>query len=231
MRSDIRIIVCILNRLSVRQFLKETFAAGFSACIAILVSLTILCLQIASVKGTFQDGIAHVVYSLFKRTWGHANQFPTAYTASLQSSAFKVVNTYLQGTFININAYLSASHGFVSRHIFDIHYYTLIVFFLVMSVLVLLRAEARPLAKNRQSSIALVVAAWFSILAPLSWYIVFKAHSFIHAHMDFIVWYMPFTLFGFAVCGLAVSNLFTDLIRRGREKKTPSSTSAKTVAA
>ena len=38
----------------------------------------------------------------------------------------------------------------------------------------------------------LVLATWFSILAPFSWYIIFKAHSFIHMHMNFIVWQMPF---------------------------------------
>jgi hypothetical protein len=49
---------------------------------------------------------------------------------------------------------------------------------------------------------------WFSLLAPLSWFVIFKAHSYIHTHMNFIVWQMPFTFFGFAACGLLVERFF-----------------------
>jgi peptidoglycan/LPS O-acetylase OafA/YrhL len=50
---------------------------------------------------------------------------------------------------------------------------------------------------------ALVVTTWLSLLAPLSWLVVFKAHSQDHTHMNFVVWQMPFTLLGFALVGAA----------------------------
>ena len=59
-------------------------------------------------------------------------------------------------------------------------------------------------AAQQQQHIALIWTAWFSILAPLSWYVIFKAHSFIHTHMSFLLWQMPFTFFGFAVFSAAV---------------------------
>jgi hypothetical protein len=34
--------------------------------------------------------------------------------------------------------------------------------------------------------------------------VVFKAHSYIHTQMNFIVWQLPFTLFAGAVCSLAI---------------------------
>jgi hypothetical protein len=49
----------------------------------------------------------------------------------------------------------------------------------------------------------------FSILAPLSWLIIFKAHSYVHTFMNNIVWQMPFTIYGFAVCGLVIQSLVT----------------------
>jgi ABC-type multidrug transport system permease subunit len=61
--------------------------------------------------------------------------------------------------------------------------------------------------EEKQKRVALIFATWFSILAPLSWFIIFKSHSYLHVHMNFIVWQMPFVFFGFAVCGLVVKSL------------------------
>ena len=51
-------------------------------------------------------------------------------------------------------------------------------------------------------------ATWFSFLAPLSWFVIFKAHSHCHTHMNFLVWQMPFTILGVALCGVASRGLF-----------------------
>ena len=48
---------------------------------------------------------------------------------------------------------------------------------------------------------ALTATLWVSLLAPLSWFVIFKGHSAIHTHMNPIVWYMPFLLFGFILTG------------------------------
>jgi hypothetical protein len=61
--------------------------------------------------------------------------------------------------------------------------------------------------------LALVGATWFSILAPLSWFVIFKAHAYVHPHMDYIAWHMPFVLFGAAVLGLAGKVVAADLWR------------------
>lgn len=47
---------------------------------------------------------------------------------------------------------------------------------------------------------ALVITVWFSFLAPLSWFILAKSHSYIH-NINYIVWHMPFMIFGFALMG------------------------------
>ena len=47
---------------------------------------------------------------------------------------------------------------------------------------------------------ALVITVWFSFLAPLSWFILAKSHSYIH-NINYIVWHIPFMIFGFALIG------------------------------
>jgi len=84
-----------------------------------------------------------------------------------------------------------------------VRYGYLILLFMVMSVVLFLRSK-KILSERRRHYIALIWTTWFSMLAPLSWYVLFKAHSYIHTHMSFLLWQMPFTFFGFAVVGCAV---------------------------
>lgn len=195
----------VADRLGVRRFFKGTLMAVCGSLIAVFLSFMILSVQIAAVKGNMLDGIKHVVFSFAKRTHGDPYDYPH-YATSLDSSTVKVTITYLKGTFFDVNNYLHTSHPFVSWYVFKIRYVYLIGLFLVMSVLLLYKKDNTASATRRQRNIAIVSATWVSILAPLSWYVIFKAHSFVHTFMNNIVWQMPFTFFGFAVCGLAVRN-------------------------
>ena len=190
----------ILDKWSRHQCMRGTLAAISGSSVAIFLGLTLLCFQIGAAKGGFSDGIEHVVYSLGKRTHGNMQNFPDVYAASLKASTIGVVITYVKGVFFDFNNYLSHTNAFISNFLLKVRYVYLIVLFIVMSALLFLRSTA----ERRQHYIALILTTWFSILAPLSWYIIFKAHSFIHIHMSFLLWQMPFTFFGFAVFGAAV---------------------------
>lgn len=205
-----------LNRLSARQFLTGFFVAVLGSFFAILLSFTILCFQIASVKGSMMAGVEQIVFSFGARTHGNPNDFPSSYTENLNSSTIDVTIRYLKGTFFDLNNYLSTSNSFVSWYLFKIRYIYLISLFLVMSGLVFLGNNGHYSVEQRKNKIALLFAVWFSILAPLSWFIIFKAHSSEHYHMNYIVWQMPFTFFGFALCGLTIKGLLLDIGRRSR---------------
>ncbi|MXV75650.1 hypothetical protein F4Z99_15425 [Candidatus Poribacteria bacterium] len=189
----------ILDKWSGRQCVKWTLAAGLGSGVAIFFSLIMLCFQIGAAKDGFMDGVEHVIWSFGKRTYGEAEDFPPVYAASLNAGTLSVVITYMNGVFFNLNNYLSISNDFVSNFLLKIRYYYLIVLFIAMSALLW-----RGNAERRHHYIALIWATWFSMLAPLSWFVIFKAHSYIHTHMSFLLWQMPFMLFGFAVLGSTV---------------------------
>ena len=182
-----------------------TTAAGTGA--AIFLSLIMLCFQIGAVKGGFVDGIEHVIWSFGKRTYGEAEDFPPVYAASLEAGTIGVVITYLNGVFFDLNNYISIKESFVSKHIFKIRYYYLIVLFIATTIPLFLNRKKMIEDQWKQTS-TLFWTTWFSILAPLSWFVIFKAHSYIHTHMSFLLWQMPFTLFGFAALGVVVRTLF-----------------------
>lgn len=58
---------------------------------------------------------------------------------------------------------------------------------------------------------------WVSITAPLSWFIIFKGHSYLHTHMNPIVWYMPFMLLGFVLTGSTCRYILQGAKRRRKE--------------
>ena len=190
----------ILDKWSKHQCVKSALAAGLGSGAAIFFSLIMLCIQIGAVKDGFMDGVAHVLWSFGKRTYGAVQDYPAVYAASLEAGTIGVIITYMNGIFFDLNNYLSVTNSFVSNFLFKIRYIYLIVLFIVMSALLFWRSTA----ERQQRAIALIWTTWFSILAPLSWYVIFKAHSYIHTHMSFLLWQMPFTFFGFAVFGSAV---------------------------
>ena len=194
----------ILDKWNMNKCLKWGFAGVLGSGVAIFLSLIILCFQIGSVKGGFMDGVEYVVYTLGKRTHGNAESYPAGYTPSLNASTVRVLTIYISGVFLDLNNHLSHPNSFVSNFLLKIRYIYLIVFFIVMSLLLFLCCNEPVLIERRQRYIALVWTTWFSILAPLSWLIIFKAHSHNHFHQNYILWQMPFTFFGFAVIGSAV---------------------------
>ena len=194
----------IFDKWNGRQCVKWSLVAGIGSGVAIFLSLIMLCFQIGAVKDGFMDGVGHVIWSFGKRTYGEAEDFPPVYAASLNAGTLSVVITYMNGIFFDLNNYLSVTNAFVSNFLLKIRYYYLIVLFIAMSALLFWRSNEKEIAERRQHYIALIWTTWFSILAPLSWYIIFKAHSYIHTHMSFLLWQMPFTFFGFAVFGSTV---------------------------
>lgn len=195
----------ILDRWDKQSILKWTLAAGIGSGVAILLSLIMLCFQIGAVRTGFIDGVSHVIYSFGKRTYGSAEGFPSIYAASLDAGPIEVVIKYLNGIYLDLNNYLSIENAFISNYLLKIRYSYLIVLFIGGSILLYLRDNVNITSENSRHFFVLICAMWFSILAPMSWFIIFKAHSFIHTHMSFLLWQMPFTLFGFAVFAASVS--------------------------
>jgi hypothetical protein len=194
----------ILDKWSGRQYVKWMLAAGLGSGVAIFLSFIMLCFQIGAAKDGFMDGVGHIIWSFGKRTYGEASDFPPVYAASLEAGTVGVVITYMNGIFFDLNNYLSQTNTFISNAVLKVRYVYLIVLFMLMSVLLFLRINEKAIAAQRQHYIALIWTTWFSILAPLSWFVIFKAHSYIHVHMSFLLWQMPFTFFGFAVFGAAL---------------------------
>ena len=182
----------IANAWSNSRGLKILSAVVAGTVLATLLSIAVLSLQIRIATGSFRNAAEHLAMSLLKRTSGDPSQFSPVIAQSLRTPVFTVLKMYLGGYYWGPLKYW---------HLFS---------FFVLALLALLAGR-----RNRQDW-AYITATCFSVLAPLSWLVIFKAHSAAHANQNFIVWQMPFTLLGFGLMGLAAASV----IESGQVKTT-----------
>ena len=199
---------------------RRLLIVGTTAMVSILSTTIILAAQISAVKGGLKAGFHHIfIYSVGKRTHGDAGSYPEVYANSLKTDVLTVVKRYLNGFIFDFNQMLSGSSPYLK-----VKYQAVIVVFALVSCLVLLchslfqQGKLPQLEGSIDKLKALSTVLWFSLLAPLSWMVIFKGHSYIHTHMNFITWHMPFTLLGFGLVGTFLSLLFTTIynLRSGR---------------
>jgi hypothetical protein len=206
------IFYSFMNKITWRTFLNLSLVITISTGLAILLSFIILSVQIAFAEGTIQNGINHIIYVLLKRTYGDPESFPKVFRASLRANPLNVLQTYLQAIYCDFHNFISNKSFLSPLSTIQIRYWHLIVIFAIITFLLVFFKD-KDNSKGHKI-LSLVVATWFSILAPLSWFIIFKGHAYIHTPMDPIVWQMPFTIFGFSLCGVCAQRFLGKLIRQ-----------------
>ena len=199
----------IYNKWTVWKFAKRILVASIGGIAGTLVSMIILVFQISVIRGELIYGLQHIVYSFGKRAYGNPDQYPAVYKASLEANTFSVVMIYLKGVWFDLNNFLTVSSPILSRFGLKLSFAHLIVLYFLITILgvFLLYKYAENNDDHRNKLQGLIGVTWFSILAPLSWFIIFKGHSYIHTNMNYITWHMPFTLFGFALVGFVIKLL------------------------
>jgi hypothetical protein len=209
--------ICVREKESMRSFLTSLSTAALASFLAVLTSATVLCIQIATVEGSLLSGVNQILFSLLRRSYGNPQDFSPDYTASLTANPIDVVATYLRGIYLDLDQYFRVPSNFITNYFLQFRYLYLILIFAFAAALLIYLVRRTPDDVQRRS-LALAAATGFSLLAPLSWLIIFKAHSYIHTFMNNIVWQMPFTIYGFAVCGLVLQTLLTSKRKTGERE-------------
>jgi hypothetical protein len=204
----------LLDRANYKHFFKGAVVIVTGSVIAVSVSVIILVMQIGFAEGNTLGGVKHLTSTFEKRTYGDTGDYNSEFSASLEAGTFGVVRNYMDGSYLDLRPNADASDSADAGPVIKVSYSHLIVSFVVVSLLVMLAWKMNPPAGQRDKVPALIITTWFSILAPLSWFIIFKSHSYIHTHINFVVWQMPFTLFGFAAWGAAIQRALSALTRK-----------------
>jgi hypothetical protein len=171
----------------------------------LLVTLSIVAFQVFSITGKFSDGIDHIIYSFAKRSYGGIENIPERLLVTVNSNIIDVFKIYL-----NAQAYLIPKpiKEILPSHTPAILFYQIIILFIIFTLVIVVKGKPLRFRKGTLKNLrAFTIVTWISILAPFSWYIIFKGHSYIHGFLNPITWFMPFCLFGFGLIGLTLGSL------------------------
>jgi len=185
-----------------KVFSRRMLRAGLVLLAATFTGLVILMLQIFALEGSFSGATAHILNTINLRAIGKPETLPRIYAESMRVGLFSIIWEYLNIPAVGLN--------FLGWDL-QITFLHLILLFAIFTGIFVFKLKTLPDMIFHRKGKALVVSTWYAILAPLSWLVIFKPHSYLHTFLNPIIWQMPFTLLGLAFCGFT----FSSLTRRG----------------
>ncbi|MGA7192479.1 MAG: hypothetical protein WBW94_02535 [Anaerolineales bacterium] len=190
-----------LDKWSFRRFVTRLSVAIVACAGGVLTGIIMLAFQLRFVDGSFSAGLADVLSTFGRRTYGDPSLYPSMYAESLKANPISVLATYL------FNDYVLA---FINLHFFD-----LIVIVAIFTLIYLMIDKFIKLnLLNKSRAYALIGATWVSVLSPISWFVIFKGQAYVHTHTNYLAWYMPFTFFAFALCAFVGRDIVQSFFRR-----------------
>jgi hypothetical protein len=188
------------NAISGRRPWRQELAALTTLCSVTVAGFVVaLLIHGATVGETAWSGAWHILLWVGrKRTYGDPSLFPPGPAASLAANPIDVLMMYLLKWRTDILPFVPG---------------TLFPWLCAIAVGWVGLSWARRKAEWR-SDLALLVAC---ALPALSWYLLAKAHSAEHPHLNFVLWYFGFVAALFFLCGKAAWQLVPLLhVGRGR---------------
>lgn len=169
----------VANQWSWRLFLHRAIVWGSSGIAAFFTCLAIHAWQLSSLYGTWWSGLLAIFQNAGRRTAGNATLYDSSVRDSLLASNSEVVLKYL-------------------------------ISFALVWIIALAIATFKLYKYKRfqnQRIFALFCATALSLVAPLSWFFLAKAHSYIHTHINYVLWYMPFAFFALAFVAVSLAEM------------------------
>ena len=126
--------------------------------------------------GNLYEGLSIIWHrDVLRRTFGgNIKDFEPVYAASFNASPFDVLHTYISNwrtPVINLPILKDVSLKFI----------------LVLSFIAVIVEYIRGDKQEARHNLSLIIAF---IIPAISWYVLGKSHSFIHTHMNYVLWYM-----------------------------------------
>lgn len=188
------------NSWKFKELFKRLFLVYCSAFIAFLTSVFTFLFQKYLIVGSFDKSIEIFKMIISKRTYGNPDEMPEVFRKSLESNIGEVILKYWNGKAFDLQSIFGKFTFITFGEIISIF-----ILFICIFVLLNFMNKFKAAYDKEQKSLLFVVI--ISSLAPLSWYILAKGHSYIHTHMNHILWYSPFLLLVFIFIGLTLSRL------------------------
>ena len=209
------IYYAIYNRWDIRTCIVRMIKAGIASFMATLTGLFILSIQITLNDGNFSSAINYILSTFDRRAaTGNPDNYDGIYAEAMRASTLSVIEKYLTINALDIH---------LPHLTIQVTYWQLVITFMFFTLLFILVNKLRSNINSINKGTALIGATWYSLLAPLSWFIIFKPSSYTHPHIFPMAWQMPFVLLGLALCGFVIQDLFKTLSSKTISLPSPAS--------
>ncbi|GEM_PF-2109169 len=190
-----------LERWKIKDFIIRSVNAGLVTLGAVVIQFAILIVQLKYLLGDFSAAFQYLSDAFVKRSsfdnsanvYDAGDRFANSDTLSFLWN--NIIKDYLRGD-MYFWGFAPSSFQF---------FFAYLIGFIIVMALVLFIITRNSLERKYN---AIILSTMLSVACPLSWYVIFKEHSFWHPQIDYIIWYMPFLLLGFTIVGVTLSKLF-----------------------
>ncbi len=181
------IYYALKNKWSLNEYIKKSLIVGISSISGFISALILNIVQVTIYNQSLKETIDNLKYIISKRTGAFNVEFSEAIQDSLNANVFDVIKTYIySGEPVlgewNISIIIPIFLFFISLSFISSKYSSYI-------------------EKNRKKLIAFSCILIVGFTAPISWFILAKAHSYVHTHINYLLWSMPFVILGFCLGG------------------------------
>jgi len=204
----------ILNKWKLSLFVKRVLIVGAGAVGGFILAVIAYLVKLSLLVGSISSAYQILLSDILNRTSGDPEKIVKllgekasnpealrAIEASLRAPVIDVVKMYLD---------LPIRLGTIS-----IHYYQFVYGAIVASLIGLFMFFYCSMKeKDRRNMLALISATWISLLAPISWFVLAKAHSYIHTYLNFVLWNLPFTFFALTLFSFVIYSLIKSCCKR-----------------
>lgn len=194
----------IKNQWSFRYVLKISSHVASGIVVANFMALTVLVLQITSIKG-IQGAKEHFFYTLAKRLHGGLwDNFLPSYAKPLSNHyAFHAEKLRLD-VFKDYLYYDSAVANY------EISFLSLFCFILIIVIISLLTYYFT----KKRTLLALLICTVVGFIISASWILIFSPHASAHPFQDPLVWHFPFIILSIVLCSFLLSDLSNRIFKK-----------------
>jgi len=183
----------IRDKWDIRRYLRRSVWIGLGGGAAVVAAIGVNLWQRIAYSGSFATSVRHLLHNAFYRTglFDQGIDIAAAKQDSLEAPLAQVIHMYLHG---GRPLVLNDRMG------------ELLLILAICAVCLFASTKYLPrIAENRRTLAALAVMTGVGVLAPISWIVMARGHSYIHTHINHVLWHFPGVMLLFALCGVVVA--------------------------
>jgi len=186
-----------------RTFLRRFLQVSAGVFAGLILTSTLLLYQISFIPNVKHKGIGYLKERLEVRTTGgrYQGNAPEYLQESFDASHADVFKKYMHPAVVSLPTVPPFSWIFSQHMVFPLWAIALGGILITVGGLFL----------RKRTAYALMVATWTGTLSILSWMILFKSHSYLHLHLNFLGWYLPFLFFLYILVGYVLEKWFIQI--------------------